>query len=819
MSTYAKRFSLKMLRNLVTGSRFVSPLCVSPSGSECPMGVAGLLQLLTPGSKEVDVLVECRGLTLGIDGNVWLHAFACVNAQELVNGKRYDNIALSFHRRLRQLVDNDITPLVVLDSGTSCPGKLVDAGRKAKRAQALLDIATHTAARTKPPVAMWREAITITGELKRYLIDKVLKPLGVEYIVAPYEADPQLAHLYKTGRITAVWSIDSDFLVYGCKALIQRSASTKRAAQKWPIADLFDMAAAPSDQLNPALRSALTLHGHAALIPYAVVNGCDYAKFAKHAQASALKYLGEWGGEDCLEVSSVELYLKEPLKVSLKRMREEGGWWGARSIVCVGSRSLVQKVFNCFLHAVVYDHASGAMRPLSGASTDITHMPEVGALVTDLAAVAAHVTGASLPLYVEHVVEPAVVPKVSKGVWQPTGSGEKFALVLPDPDKKPSAMSVGECKSVLASRRWGLSGLQGELRARVQDLYNFEGRTDPHGGPQRQPGIYDHVHVTFKDENYDPKGYRDLAYGRQKHPSVHSELDWVRAVGSSAINIGAVSPQLDRSTIRAWHELTNQSARKDKEGSGKTLDIADLEHADFSYLPTRPDPVTPGAYFCAFRIKMLPSLKAECYGTTVAARVLLSEQEDEPEFITEVLEHSCGQNCKAGLGTCVHVSGLLHIVLNQERPAGCVAKEIPTAGQCRWRQPGAGDMYSVRQPASYLPLPKLGGVPKLEPREHVTRDVDGGRGNFDPVRGQLTDVDSPARVALRREMMAELRRVKNGRPSAWENTYGVFINRAAAEKQPKRYEESLAIADASNAAFEALLLEARNASEFGVPEV
>ena len=39
----------------------------------------------------------------------------------------------------------------------------------------------------------------------------------MDCIVAPYEADAQLAYLYKQGIIHLVVSEDSDLLVYGCK--------------------------------------------------------------------------------------------------------------------------------------------------------------------------------------------------------------------------------------------------------------------------------------------------------------------------------------------------------------------------------------------------------------------------------------------------------------------------------------------------------------------------------------------------------------------------------------------------------------------------
>lgn len=45
---------------------------------------------------------------------------------------------------------------------------------------------------------------------------QVLKREGIECIVAPYEADAQLAYLALTGDVDAVITEDSDLLPYGC---------------------------------------------------------------------------------------------------------------------------------------------------------------------------------------------------------------------------------------------------------------------------------------------------------------------------------------------------------------------------------------------------------------------------------------------------------------------------------------------------------------------------------------------------------------------------------------------------------------------------
>ncbi len=45
---------------------------------------------------------------------------------------------------------------------------------------------------------------------------QALKAEGVEYVVAPYEADAQMTYLAITGRVHAVITEDSDMLPYGC---------------------------------------------------------------------------------------------------------------------------------------------------------------------------------------------------------------------------------------------------------------------------------------------------------------------------------------------------------------------------------------------------------------------------------------------------------------------------------------------------------------------------------------------------------------------------------------------------------------------------
>lgn len=49
---------------------------------------------------------------------------------------------------------------------------------------------------------------------------QALKAEDVSYVVAPYEADAQLAYLEKKGHIDGIITEDSDLLVFGCRKVL-----------------------------------------------------------------------------------------------------------------------------------------------------------------------------------------------------------------------------------------------------------------------------------------------------------------------------------------------------------------------------------------------------------------------------------------------------------------------------------------------------------------------------------------------------------------------------------------------------------------------
>lgn len=51
-------------------------------------------------------------------------------------------------------------------------------------------------------------------------VSQALRRQGVKLVVAPYEADAQLAYLNRSGAVDVVLTEDSDCLPYGCKKVM-----------------------------------------------------------------------------------------------------------------------------------------------------------------------------------------------------------------------------------------------------------------------------------------------------------------------------------------------------------------------------------------------------------------------------------------------------------------------------------------------------------------------------------------------------------------------------------------------------------------------
>ncbi|SNX85056.1 related to EXO1 - exonuclease which interacts with Msh2p [Melanopsichium pennsylvanicum] len=183
------------------------------------MGIQGLLPLL----KEIQTTVHVStyaGKTLGVDAYVWLHRGAYGCAREIVLGDptpRYIAHALS---RIRMLQHFGVKPYLVFD-GDKLPAKRGTEDDREQRRAVNMQKANDLEQQGKIQQArdVYSKCVDITPEMAYQLI-KVLKEQGIPYVVAPYEADAQLAYLEAQGLIDGVITEDSDLLVFGCKTVL-----------------------------------------------------------------------------------------------------------------------------------------------------------------------------------------------------------------------------------------------------------------------------------------------------------------------------------------------------------------------------------------------------------------------------------------------------------------------------------------------------------------------------------------------------------------------------------------------------------------------
>lgn len=167
-------------------------------------------------------LKDFRGQTIGVDAYGWLHRGVVSCAVDLALGKPTTRYIDFFMHRVRMLIHFGVTPYLVFD-GDRLPSKAGTEKDRAERRKESKRVG-HELLRMGKTTQAYQElqkAVDITPQMARNVIEE-LKRSNVAYIVAPYEADSQMAYLEKKGIVDAILSEDSDLLVFGAKTLLTK---------------------------------------------------------------------------------------------------------------------------------------------------------------------------------------------------------------------------------------------------------------------------------------------------------------------------------------------------------------------------------------------------------------------------------------------------------------------------------------------------------------------------------------------------------------------------------------------------------------------
>ncbi|ORY60786.1 PIN domain-like protein [Pseudomassariella vexata] len=254
------------------------------------MGIKGLFPIIrdeAPDAIKEGEIKNHFGRKVAIDASMSIYSFLIAvrsDGQQLMNesGETTSHVMGMFYRTLR-MVDNGIKPVYVFDGK---PPKL-KSGELAKRFQRKaeanegLEEAKETG--TAEEIEKFsRRTVRVTREHNEDC-QKLLKLMGIPYIIAPTEAEAQCAVLARAGKVYAAASEDMDTLCFESPILLRHLTFSEQ--RKEPIQEIH---------LNKVLEGLGMERDQ--FVDLCILLGCDYVDpIPKVGPATALKLIRDHG--------------------------------------------------------------------------------------------------------------------------------------------------------------------------------------------------------------------------------------------------------------------------------------------------------------------------------------------------------------------------------------------------------------------------------------------------------------------------------------------------------------------------------------------
>ncbi|XP_030455410.1 exonuclease 1 [Syzygium oleosum] len=190
------------------------------------MGIKGLLRFMKRYIEPIHIK-KFAGERVGIDAYSWLHKGAYSCSMELclnTDGAKKLQYLNYFMHRINLLRHYEVTPVVVFDGGSiPCKAATEEERQRRRKANRNLALQKFKEGDVQAASELFQRGVSITPSMAHQLI-QILKSENIEFIVAPYEADAQLAYLSsleaENGGVAAVITEDSDLVAYGCQAIV-----------------------------------------------------------------------------------------------------------------------------------------------------------------------------------------------------------------------------------------------------------------------------------------------------------------------------------------------------------------------------------------------------------------------------------------------------------------------------------------------------------------------------------------------------------------------------------------------------------------------
>lgn len=237
------------------------------------MGIKGLLLNTKSVGKERNIS-DYQGKTVGIDGYSWLHKALHSASKDLAAHRNYlQKFVHYFERNIRHFHSLRIKVVIVFD-GDKLPIKLKTENERYLLRKQNYDLAMENYKNGNRTLANFQyfQSIDVSPAMAFY-VKKRLEEIfttGLEFIVAPFEADSQLAYLSRTGYIDVVITEDSDLLAFQAKTIFYKMNRNFDGVE-------YKL----SEFMNECQELDFSKWDHDKFIQFCILCGCDYLENPK----------------------------------------------------------------------------------------------------------------------------------------------------------------------------------------------------------------------------------------------------------------------------------------------------------------------------------------------------------------------------------------------------------------------------------------------------------------------------------------------------------------------------------------------------------
>ena len=183
------------------------------------MGISSLLLNIKSITKSGTHISAHKDSKIAVDSYCWLHKCAYSCSRELVeNCGNQDVFVYAFLNRARMLKNSTgSSEVTYVFDGASLPSKAREERQRRQRREAAKDMARKAWSEGNRKLAFdcYGKALDVTFEMAKRVMDAIEREGLGRVLVAPFEADAQLAYLCKNGYADVVITEDSDMLAHG----------------------------------------------------------------------------------------------------------------------------------------------------------------------------------------------------------------------------------------------------------------------------------------------------------------------------------------------------------------------------------------------------------------------------------------------------------------------------------------------------------------------------------------------------------------------------------------------------------------------------